>query len=89
MIDPLSPKFPDGKVFDRWHARPSTSKASRIWLEASGRSGGAVHAERDRLASNSVRRRALLHLDHLLPIAIARGWLIHTGTPEKALDDFP
>ena len=44
-------------------ACPSKRKALWIWLEASGRSGGAVDTVRDRQASSSVRRRALLHSD--------------------------
>jgi hypothetical protein len=38
-------------------------KALWIWLEASGRSGGAIDAERDRRTSCSVRRRAHLQSD--------------------------
>src|SRR5882757_3693965 len=80
----VSPTFSFGKVsVVGMGTCPPKWRPLRIWLEASGRLGGAVDTERDRWASNSVRRRALLHSDQdmtelILSIVRYCPWLTST-----------
>src|SRR6267142_4639754 len=76
-------------------ACPSKWKALWIWLEASGRSGGAVDTETDRQASSSAPKAgsSVFGPKAWPPFfyfygsaAIARGSPVRRGTRERALD---